>query len=772
VIAVLVAVIPARALAGPRLYVGLFDDQAFRWEASRHANLDLAQGEGASVIRTIVRWSQVAPRRPRHPADPFAREYRFDDLDDLVRSAAQRRIEVLLTIWGTPSWANGGAGANVAPTNPTDLRDFAYALAARYSGSFAGFPPVRFFSIWNEPNSSLFLAPQFDSRGRPVAPRVYASLVRAAYAGIKRADPDALVAAGETAARGHDRPVAGLHDSESPGNFARLVAVAAPHLRFDSWAHHPYPRTDRERPDAEQPWPNVGLGGLAHLESALSRAFDRRGVELWVTEFAYRTNPRFPDASSYALQASYLRRAVALASADSAVGMFIWFGFRDHAGEPWQSGLLDERGRAKPALTSFTDAGIRFRPTTQPLVAQGPKLTASDEIGAGGFGAVALSGDGSIALIGGGSDNDGAGAAWVFKHSQSSWSQAGSKLTPTGERAPRAFGTALALSADGATAAIAGVGDDGGGAIWIFTRAGSSWLQTAKLIPNDATAKSGFGVRLALSDDGTTLIVGGNQDAGGAGAAWVFVRSGSTWTQEGVKLTANDEQGAANFGIRVALSGDGRTALIGGWNDNHAVGAAWVFTRSGSAWTQQGRKLTPNDERGPGMFGGGVALSADGHTALIGGEQDNNDLGAAWIFTRTGSALRQRGTKLTGSGESGNGWFGKTVALSADGKLALIGGHVDNAEVGAAWVFARTGAAWIQQGPKLTGSGEIGAGAFGFKLALSADGDTALVGGTDDNQSAGAAWAFANPATASTGLSSTLARRPSRARNRSRLHGR
>jgi hypothetical protein len=362
---------------------------------------------------------------------------------------------------------------------------------------------------------------------------------------------------------------------------------------------------------------------------------------------------------------------------------------------------------------------------------------------------VALSADGTTALIGGGGDNDGAGAAWIFKRSRSTWSQSGSKLTPTGERAPRSFGTALALSADAGTAAIAGVGDDGAGATWIFTRTGSTWTQTAKLTPNDATGKSAFGVRLALSDDGTTLIIGGNQDAGGIGAAWVFVRSGSTWTQQGPKLTANDQQGAANLGIRVALAGDGRTALIGGWNDDHGLGAAWVFTRTGSTWTQQGQKLTANDERGAGTFGGGVALSEDGGTALIGGEQDNNDLGAAWIFTRTGSRWSQHGSKLVGSGETGNGWFGKTVALSADGKLALIGGHVDNAEIGAAWVFTRTGTAWIQQGPKLTGSGEIGAGAFGFKLALSADGNTALIGGTDDNQSVGAVWVFANPASAS-----------------------
>ena len=651
-----------------------------------------------------------------------------------MRSASQRGIEVLLTIWGTPSWANNGAGTNVAPTHPADLRDFAHALAARYSGSFPGFPPVRFFSIWNEPNSSLFLTPQFDSRGRPVAPRVYASLVQAAYAGIKQADPGALVAAGETAPRGHDRPVPGLHDSESPGNFARLVAAAAPHLPFDSWAHHPYPRNDRERPGAAQPWPNVGLGGLARFETELSRWFDRRGVELWLTEFAYRTNPRLPDASSYSLQASYLQQAIALASADPAVGMFIWFGFRDQADQSWQSGLLDQRGRAKPALTSFADAGIRFRQTIQPLVQQGAKLTASDENGAGSFGTVALSADGRIALIAGSGDGNGAGAAWIFTRSGSTWSQLGSKLTPSGENAPRSFGRSVALSADGGTAAIAGFGDDGTGATWIFTRVGSSWTQTAELIPNDAIGQSSFGVRLALSGDGTTLLVGGNQDAGGAGGAWIFTRAGSTWTQQGQKLVANDEQGAANFGVRVALAGDGRTALIGGWTDSGGAGAAWVFTRSGSTWTQQGQELTASDEGDAGAFGGGVALSANGDTALIGAEHDNNDIGAAWIFTRANSTWSQRGSKLTATGEAGNAFFGKNVALSADGTLALISGHVDNAEAGAAWVFARTGTAWIQQGSKLTGSGEIGAGAFGFKLALLVDADTPIIGVVNENK--------------------------------------
>src|SRR5262249_20374142 len=315
------------------------------------------------------------------------------------------------------------------------------------------------------------------------APRAYALLVRAAYAGIKRADPDALVAAGETAPRGHDRPVAGLRDSESPGNFARLVAAVDPHLPFDSWAHHPYPRTDSEPPGAAQPWPNVGLSGLARFETELSGWFGRRGVELWLTEFAYRTNPRLPDTLSDARQASYLRRAVALAGGDPAVAMFIWFGFRDRAGQPWQSGLFDRRGHAKPALRSFADAGIRYRPTIQPLVRQGPKLKASEETGPAGLRAVALTPRGRHHI-------HGDGVAVSFTRSWSTWCQRGSTLTPAGERAPRSFGRAVALSADGATAALAGVGDDGAGAAWIFTHVGSSWTQTAKLTPNDATGQS------------------------------------------------------------------------------------------------------------------------------------------------------------------------------------------------------------------------------------------------------------------------------------------
>ncbi len=349
---------PESLSAAPRLYVGFLDDEAFRWESARGANLDRAQRQGATVIRTIVNWRFAAPREPWHPADAFAPEYRLRDLDELVRNAEQRGMEIVLTIWGTPGWANGGQRPNVAPTDPDSLRDFAHALADRYSGRHPGYPFVRFYTVWNEPNAGQFLSPQFDSRGHPVAPRTYAALVEAAYEGIKSASPQALVGIGETAARGRDRPSHRVQDSESPARFARLVALAAPDLKFDAWAHHPYPRTDRSHPDAHQSWPAVGFASLDRFNAALRRWFGRTQVPLWLTEFAYRTSPEIPGGAPYELQATYLSRALTLAREEPGVGMLVWFVFRDAPGEPWQSGLVDKDGRAKPALASFAAASM------------------------------------------------------------------------------------------------------------------------------------------------------------------------------------------------------------------------------------------------------------------------------------------------------------------------------------------------------------------------------------------------------------------------------
>jgi FG-GAP repeat len=335
--------------------------------------------------------------------------------------------------------------------------------------------------------------------------------------------------------------------------------------------------------------------------------------------------------------------------------------------------------------------------------------------------------------------------------------QLGEKLTAlvTDESGLGSFGSAVAISADGSTAIVGAPGDAGGrGAAWVFTREGSTWTeQSEKLTDGEVTGgslpeASAFGTSVAISADGVTAVVGGPGDGMGAGAIWVFTREGSTWTQQGEKLTGGEEEGAAELGHSVALSDDGTTALAGGPRDAKSLGAAWMFTREGTAWAQQGVKLLAAHEAGHGQFGGSVALSGDGDTALIGARADHSftNTGAAWAFSRTGSTWMQQGEKLTGAGETAGGEFASSVTLSDDGETALIGGVANEGGTGAAWAFTHEGSTWLQQGEKLT-SGEASSAAFGSAVALSANGTKALVGASGDLLEAGAAWIFSSEGT-------------------------
>ena len=154
-----------------------------------------------------------------------------------------------------------------------------------------------------------------------------------------------------------------------------------------------------------------------------------------------------------------------------------------------------------------------------------------------------------------------------------------------------------------------------------------------KLTPSDATAAIvSFGGGLALSADGDTALIGGEGDDAGAGAAWVFERAAGTWAQSGPKLTVSGLSPGDSFGQSVALSADGTIALVAAGRDDNWTGAAWVFDRTGATWTPAAARLTARDERGQGFFGKSVALSAAGDTALIGGYGDDDGVGAAWIF--------------------------------------------------------------------------------------------------------------------------------------------
>jgi hypothetical protein len=410
-------------------------------------------------------------------------------------------------------------------------------------------------------------------------------------------------------------------------------------------------------------------------------------------------------------------------------------------------------------LTSFVLAGAA-QPVQAQYIQQGPKLvgTNGSTDALQGF-SVALSGDGNTALVGGPYDNSQAGAVWVYARSGGVWAQQGSKLTVTDNVSNARFGWAVALSADGNTALIGGPADNTmfGGAAWVFTRSGGVWSEQAKLTANDLGRYFGVtvlqGASVALSADGNTAVVGAPQDAsltgggGMTGVAVVFIRSAGVWgEQQRIAGSVNGMIPAASQGTSVALSADGNTAAVGapGYNNgNPSDGAVFIITRSNGVWSQQGGALIGTGATNGGSHQGqSVALSADGTTLLEGGNADNGggaQSGAAWAFTRSGSAWSQQSGKLFLPATSAT-QQGQSVALSANGNVGIVG--APGSGPGQVLVYARSGGTWSQQGGSLQGTGGDGNTAQGSSVALSADGNTMLEGGDNFNNGVGAAWVF------------------------------
>ncbi len=404
------------------------------------------------------------------------------------------------------------------------------------------------------------------------------------------------------------------------------------------------------------------------------------------------------------------------------------------------SGLV---GGPRTVTVTLTVNGVGVAQFSQ----QGPKLVGMGAAGPASQGqSVALSADGNTAIIGGPVDNGFTGAAWVWTRTGGVWAQQGPKLVGSGAVATAAQGHSVSISADGNTAIVGGYADnDGVGAAWIWTRSGGVWTQQgSKLVGAGAVsgrAQQGYSVSLAA--DGNTAVVGGTIDNGDVGAVWVWTRSGGVWTQQGPKLVGAGAVGESYQGHSVSVSADGNTAIVGGPGSTFGGnGAAWVWVRNSGVWTQQGPKLVGLDVIANGQPGLRVSLSADGNTAVIGRHGDNNFAGAAWVWTRSGGVWTQQGTKLVGSGASATGQQGSSVSLSADGNTLLVGGFGDNLQFGASWVWTRSGGVWTQEGGKLVGSGASGLALQGSSVAVAADGSTAIVGGSSDDASTGAAWIF------------------------------
>ena len=373
------------------------------------------------------------------------------------------------------------------------------------------------------------------------------------------------------------------------------------------------------------------------------------------------------------------------------------------------------------------------------------KLTASAGATNDYFGySVSISGD--TAIVGACGVNSNQGAAYIFTRNGGLWTQE-AKLTASDGAPGYLFGCSVAISGDTAI-----VGASANRTAYIFTRSGSAWTQTAKLTASDGAPVSNFGFSVSISVD--TAIVGAYAATVGAnaqqGSAYIFARSGSAWTQT-AKLTASDGMAFDHFGICASVYGD--TAIIGAKNarvgTNNSQGAAYMFVRSGSTWTQTA-KLTAADGAAWDTFGESVAISGD--TALVGASQAaveaNSQQGAAYMFSKGESWTTATQTKLTAADGAASDGFGLSVSISGD--MAIVGAY--NAMVGAnpaqgkAYMFGRSGGLWTQTS-KLTASD--GAANDNFAYSVSISGDTAFLGAYNAtigaNSHQGAAYIFMSP---------------------------
>jgi hypothetical protein len=368
-VVLLAALAPSAASGSRYLQVGLTDHAAaLNADPKFFANMGQLHAE---VLRVNLYWGGpqgVARRRPANGADPGDPAYDWRRYDRVVVNAARQRIRIAFSIFATPAWANRGRGRNRPPHDAVHLEKFAYAAAARYSGTWERredglrLPPVRLWIAWNEPNLNLGLVPQFRKvKGKWViqSARDYARICNAIYDGVHVTGlTGQRVACGVTAPRGNNAP-SQRRPSVSPLAFLR-AAKAAGMARFDAYAHHPYYGKASEEPGKAPPRAKSGaattavtLGNLGDLTKEVTRLYGSKRI--WLTEYGYQTNP--PDRNfgvTYAQQAAYLKQAVAIARANPRVDMMLWFLLRDEPIiEGWQSGLMTARGVKKPAFNAF-----------------------------------------------------------------------------------------------------------------------------------------------------------------------------------------------------------------------------------------------------------------------------------------------------------------------------------------------------------------------------------------------------------------------------------
>ena len=348
---------PSRSVsAGPLpdgvLSVGVQDDQLpVADPTTLELRMDTLESTGAKVSRIDVVWNAVAPTKPANGSDPNDPAYDWSRYDTILDGLAKRGITVIVDVYRTPSWANGGKGVEWAPTDVDAYAAFIRALATRYDGATkdrdgATHARVQMFEPWNEPNIPLFLMPQWEN-GQPASPRIYAEMIKRAYTEIHAAQPDAIVVGPCGGPTGKDKPPDG-----SVGILTFIDTLDELDPTFDALSQHIYPAPAPTAETTAVP----AYATLPRLVEELDRLAP--GAPILITEMGYTTaKTRYrATAVTEEEQAEYLPQALELLAAEPRIRLAMWFNLQDNP--DWPGGLmrLDDGRTKKPSWQVFVDA--------------------------------------------------------------------------------------------------------------------------------------------------------------------------------------------------------------------------------------------------------------------------------------------------------------------------------------------------------------------------------------------------------------------------------
>jgi hypothetical protein len=358
-------------------------------------------------------------------------------------------------------------------------------------------------------------------------------------------------------------------------------------------------------------------------------------------------------------------------------------------------------------------------------------LNASDGEGSDGFG-FSVSISGHYALIGAPYDDNITGSAYIFTDIGTTWIQV-AKLTAADGVPEDGFGYSVSL--DGDTCVIGAVGDnDNGnssGSAYVFTRTGTTWTQQAKLLASDGESTDSFGKSVSINGD--FIVIGAPSDDNSTGSAYVFERDGTTWMQQ-TKLLASDGTPTDHFGNSVSMSGDRIVIGIIVYRDDNSTESVYVFERDGTTWTQTTQLVASDSE--PSRFGNSVSIHGD--DIIIGAPFSGiYAYGAAYIFKYNGTTWAQQ-VKLTGSGDPLES-FGSSVSIDEE-YATTIGMSIFN-HTGSVYIFKRNGTTWSLDA-KLTGFVND---FMSFGNMISNNGACVLVGNCGYNHGIGSAYIFWKP---------------------------